>query len=1043
MVFMKIKKVEVQAFRAYLEKSNGTFNFMVPGQGGVDVPANFISLYAPNGFGKSSFYDAVEWAMTNGAERFSDDVFEAAARGSKQDDEALRILRNIEAPSDLETSVLVCTTIEDFLRSPGTIRKNSIDVDFKQKKLVEGAKAYQQIFLSQDAIDYFIRGINPEDRYQTFVGIYGEETEIHRREVQSAYLGLGEQIEKCKSFEKKLSDEIEAPIDNHIVDRFFEVAYELREAGIPLRALPEHIHDTKLDKLTEELVTSNAKARHELESVTAKELALIELSEGLRSKSIDSAELARQLTTEQLLVDALGKVAKRDALLREQVDKVAEIILYEDEIRRNQYINSASGTYRLLNNKRLRLAQEVEYESVQLKNFELRSQQINNNKIELLKRLTDLQQRKATWDILKSGAARIYESIRKSTENQVELNVELSNISKELAFLITKLTEQTDRLVAINNITKNVHDLSISEIALLGINVDTYSELRLARAENLLIEDRLASINIVIKDLESQSNAFGKLAAVAGEILTSYPGRNCPLCQKDHGSYEALKQAIDSNSRLKGILKEKSEERSAEIAKLLVSENVLSRKISDLVELRAEIVNKLEADIREKNDALSTVKKKKSLLEATLHSLHQELVSNKAIVLNLTSEQLSLKVDDELKGFSVRIDESQVEMNKLDKELETIGSKTLTTISKISDIQAKLTEIDSDQNYVLVLNYLKEYKCDLSFKDEEIQALALQARSKRDNSKFLWSSNEKAIISFNEDLKNNNLPHDNLLLKSQLDLCINRAAELRGRIESYNSKFSIHVGISPVEFPDYEEQLGIAIKDTLARKLSTNLSVEMLRELIALLEAVIPFISREISRKELKSIIQQRIKYESLREKIGVELTIINNVLESQLDTVFQTELINEIYRKIDPHPNFSQVKFTCGFGLRSRPTLNVIVKDKESEKEISPLLYFSAAQLNILSLSIFLARALNAKSPTGQSLDLILIDDPIHSMDSINVLSTIDLLRGIALNHNKQIVISTHDENFYELLKRKIPAGLCQSKFFKLKNLGQVVEDN
>lgn len=1043
MVFMKIKKVEVQAFRAYLEKSNGTFDFMVPSQGGVDVPANFISLYAPNGFGKSSFYDAVEWAMTNGAERFSDDVFEAAARGSKQDDEALRILRNIEAPSDLETSVLVCTTIEDFLRSPGAIRKNSIDVDFKQKKLVEGAKAYQQIFLSQDAIDYFIRGINPEDRYQTFVGIYGEETEIQRREVQAAYLGVGEQIEKYKSVERKLSHEIEAPVDNHIVDRFFEVAYELREAGIPLRALPEHMHDTKLDKLTEELVTSNAKAQHELESVTAKELALIELSEGLRSKSVDSAELARQLTTEQLLVDALGKVTKRDALLRAQVDKVAEIILHEDEIRRNQYINSASGTYRLLNNKRLGLTQEVENESLQLKSFELRSQQIKNNKSELLQRLTDLQQRKATWDILKSGSTRIYESINKSIKTQVEINTELSKISTELAFLITKLTEQTNQLVAINTITENVYDLSVSDIALLGINVDTYSELRLARTENLLIQDRLASINIVIKDLESQSNAFGKLAAVAGEILTTYPGRNCPLCQKDHGSYAALKKAIDSNSRLKGILKEKSEERSAEIAKLLVSKNLLSRKISEIVDLRAEIVNRLEVDIREKNVALSTVNKKKSLLEATLHSLHQELVSNKAIVLNLTSEQLSIKVDEELKEFSVRIDVSQVEMNKLDKELETIGSKTHTAISKISEIQAKLTEIDSDQIYVLVLNYLKEYKCDLSYKDEEIQALALQARSKKDNSKVLWSSNEKAILSFNEYLKNNNLPQDNLLLKSQLDLCIDRAAELRGRIESYNSKFSLLVGISAVECPDYEGQLGVAIKNTLSRKLSTNHSVEMLRELRALLEAVTPFISKEISRQELKSIIEQRIRYESLREKIGVELTIINNVLESQLDTVFQTELINEIYRKIDPHPNFSQVKFTCGFGLRNKPTLNVIVKDKESEKEISPLLYFSAAQLNILSLSIFLARALNAKSPTGQSLDLILIDDPIHSMDSINVLSTIDLLRGIALNHNKQIVISTHDENFYELLKRKIPAGLCQSKFFKLKNLGHVVEDN
>ncbi|EKN3504056.1 hypothetical protein NUF40_001184 [Yersinia enterocolitica] len=1040
---MKIKKVEVQAFRAYLEKANGTFDFMVPGQDGVDVPANFISLYAPNGFGKSSFYDAVEWAMTNGSERFSDGVFEAAARGSKQDNEALRILRNIEAPNDLETSVLVSTTVQNFERNPGTIRKDSFDVDFKEKKLVEGADAYRTIFLSQDAIDYFIRGINPEERYQTFVGVYGEETEIQRREVQAAYLGVGEQIEKFKSTEKKLSVEIETPVDNHSIRMFFDIASQLREAGIPLRALPEQMHETKLDELSGELVTSVAKAQYDLESIATKELALNELAEGLINNSIDSAELARQLSAEQVLLDALGKVAKRDALLKTQVENVAEINLYEDDLHRNQSISSAGLKYRFLYDKRLELAQEEESESLQLSTIKLRVEQLNIQKSELLKRLMELQQKKATWDILKSGATRIYESIEKSTHVQIELNTDLSKASTELALLSTKLTEQTDRLFAITKIPENAYDLGISDLALLGISVDTYSELRAARAENLLIESRLANINLVIQELESQSNAFGKLAAVAGEILATHPGHNCPLCQKDHGTLEALKEAIDSNSKLKGILKEKSEQRNAEAANLVKSQNLLSDKISGLLDRRSEIVNSLEVDIRAKTDDVSAAKKKKALLEAKLDSLQQELVSNKAIVLNLTFDQLSIKVDEELKRFSTRIDESQVEVNKLDKEIEILGLKVFSIISKISDIKAKLIEIDADQNYDLTFNYLNKYKRDPSGKDEELQDLALQIRRKIDNCKTLWSDAGKAIKSINENLKENNLPQESLLIKSQLELCGNRVAELRGRIESYNSKFTSLVGASLIEHPDYEERLGAAIEDTLARKRSTNHSAEKLNELRSLLEVVTPIVSREICRMELQSIVEQRTGYESLKEKIGAELTIINNVLERQLDTVFQTGLINEIYRKIDPHPNFSQVKFTCGFGLKNKPTLNVIVKDKESEKEISPLLYFSAAQLNILSLSIFLARAMNAKSPTGQSLDLILIDDPIHSMDSINVLSTIDLLRGIALNHNKQIVISTHDENFYELLKRKIPAGLCQSKFLKLKSLGQVEVDN
>ncbi|MNY33374.1 hypothetical protein D3C86_1676520 [compost metagenome] len=108
----------------------------------------------------------------------------------------------------------------------------------------------------------------------------------------------------------------------------------------------------------------------------------------------------------------------------------------------------------------------------------------------------------------------------------------------------------------------------------------------------------------------------------------------------------------------------------------------------------------------------------------------------------------------------------------------------------------------------------------------------------------------------------------------------------------------------------------------------------------------------------------------------------------------------------------------------------------------ISPNLYFSAAQLNILSLSIFLARALQVEDSAGNSLDVILIDDPIHSMDSINILSTIDLLRNISVNFNKQIIVSTHDENFFQLLKKKVPPDICNSKFLRLTTFGVVATD-
>ena len=158
--------------------------------------------------------------------------------------------------------------------------------------------------------------------------------------------------------------------------------------------------------------------------------------------------------------------------------------------------------------------------------------------------------------------------------------------------------------------------------------------------------------------------------------------------------------------------------------------------------------------------------------------------------------------------------------------------------------------------------------------------------------------------------------------------------------------------------------------------------------------------------------------------------------LQGKIKNFFHTDLINDIYKRIDPHPDFKNVEFKADFGS-DNPRLDVFVSDKKQEKSLIPNLYFSSAQINILSLSIFLASALNSKE-----YDCILIDDPIQSMDSINVLSTIDLFRSIIVNQNKQIILSTHDENFHNLLKKKIPKELFKSKFLELESFGKVKPD-
>ncbi|WP_178075310.1 hypothetical protein [Pseudomonas sp. 2822-17] len=1039
---MKIKKVEIQAFRAYLEKANGTFDFMVHGQDGVEVPANFVSLYAPNGFGKSSFYDAVEWAMTNGSERFTGSIYEAAARGSKLEDEALRILRNTEAPDDLETKVSVLTTVKEFVRNPGVVRKDSIDVDFKDKKLAEGADFYRTIFLSQDAIDRFIRGVNPETRYQEFAEEYGEETESLRRAVQAAYLGVGEQIENCKVTEKKLSNELQSPIDNRLVEAFVAVAEELRETGIPLASLPEAVGDTDPDELTEEIVTSLSKTQHEIDLLTTRELALNELAEGLAYNITDSDELSGLIAAEQKLIGAQGTLGKKDSLLQTQAECARKLNSITEALRRHESIVAISEKYRGLRKAKLEFDKAVNAEGLLLKTFELKLEQLISQRGELQGRLKDLQERKATWDVLRSGSDGIFEKIAKSEDDQLVLAGELKDASTKLDFISSRLTEQARLLSVVDQMPGDVFELVVQDFAILDIKADRFSELRAARAETVLIESRLANINFLIQDLETQSNAFGKLAAIAGEILAKDPGPNCPLCQKNHGSFRELKDAIDSNGLLQGFLKEKSDQRALEIDNLARSKRVLSDMISEINTLKARKIKQLATDVRKITNDEALAQRDKALIESKTASAKQDLISNKAIVLNLDREQLSAKIIQELQGFTTKIEIGQADLAAINKEIDSIGPLQSSSISIVSEAKAELAKIEADVDFVKVHVYLLENNLELSGDVGELEDFAEKFNGEAKELRGLLEATEKSLVNIAEELESAGLPTEIGLIKSDVEIVASRISELRARIELYGSRFVTTVEVSFAGDSADEERLRIATEDTIKRKKSLDAVREKFGKLQALLDSIRPVISRELARKELDATVNRRAGYESLRERIAAELQDINATLARQLDSMFQTDLINEIYRKIDPHPNFSEVKFACGFRLKTKPTLNVMVKDKGSEKEISPLLYFSAAQLNILSLSIFLARALNAKSPSGQPLDLILIDDPIHSMDSINVLSTIDLLRGIALNHDKQIVISTHDENFYELLKRKVPAGLCGSKFLKLKSFGRVEVD-
>ncbi|EHL5837215.1 AAA family ATPase, partial [Escherichia coli] len=180
---MKIKKVEIEAFRAYKSRSDGTFDFTNDG----DVAANFVAIYAPNGFGKSSFYDAVEWAITNHMARLGGEYnkanYENAAKITKDDNVGQEILRNKYVDKNIRTKVVVSTTRPlPFERKLPKVRSNGRDLRFGDNSQREN-DFFRQVILSQDEIDRFLREAKPQERYTKFMESFGGDIEIARKEL--------------------------------------------------------------------------------------------------------------------------------------------------------------------------------------------------------------------------------------------------------------------------------------------------------------------------------------------------------------------------------------------------------------------------------------------------------------------------------------------------------------------------------------------------------------------------------------------------------------------------------------------------------------------------------------------------------------------------------------------------------------------------------------------------------------------------------------------------------------------------------------------
>ena len=126
--------------------------------------------------------------------------------------------------------------------------------------------------------------------------------------------------------------------------------------------------------------------------------------------------------------------------------------------------------------------------------------------------------------------------------------------------------------------------------------------------------------------------------------------------------------------------------------------------------------------------------------------------------------------------------------------------------------------------------------------------------------------------------------------------------------------------------------------------------------------------------------------------------------------------LLQRIYATADPHPEFRAARLISRMHRGRGRVLAEVSDQLHGNRVETPDAFLSSSQLNVLAVSVFLALNLGLPAPP---LALAILDDPIQSLDDLNLLGLVDLLRR--MRERRQLMISTHDIRIASLLERKL----------------------
>lgn len=1044
----KINKIRISDFRIY--HGEAEFDFTKN-----DSVANLVAIYAPNGYGKTSFFDAVEWSYSGKIMRLeSNEILKKSLKDSdfslqdkivltnrKSYKNSKKKLGKVEIETQGKTLIRKVTkrkragvNIIDDYRS-GSLNNNFLEDDIKSLTSTN--------LLSQDQIDSFLRYKTPEEKFNELKVFWpqGGEAVSTFKNLNVAQSAVNEKLSYIESEIDKLTQKIKE-IDNS------EEAIEQINQSIKL------LTKDKNSSFSSDLLTKTfTKSEYEglLKSCM---FAISEVKKNIDKRGKDEAELVELLSendTYNKNIVALERLEKELQLINNKKKLYADLnslekqklelekTLSEIKNKHNDYLLFQNGKVKFTNDKL-----DIKKYFNEIKSLKLKRNNIKNKIYINQNWLNKIQASKKQLALKLSIKKEEYKEYSTNSKNFFDLKKLIKPANEELKKLKVSQDINSQAISEIQNTIRNLTSI---------VNKKEWGNEYLNQFKSLVpIISKLKYTTRIIEELEkkfknqksefdnsnSLNESLEKIKGWGENYVEKTGAKTCPLCTTEFEAFSDLITKIKSQKdkalkidelrkSIEEITKEiqKNTDKKNELVNILKEHvsNLITSDLDDFLKLQDELQNKqftLQKRVKDiENETLITSKSLRKcvgeaidLEEKSVNEFESEFIAHIELL------------DFSLTRISKVIEKREIKDNLFKRE-------NLRLSEKVRINENKIEQLEETHSYQLLNGLLKKYQLE-TISEDILDKVFRENTKNNDLIKAEINTTNIKIENIKEHLLNSDCDYKSSEIEGMLVDFGAKEIKLSTATKNYQSLYKKHTENSDVSIRNIELQRNEVSKIKVGLE-SAQDKLESFQVDMGIIENAI---EKNILEKDVTNLKRKIPALKNAERKITKTKKTCIEYIQEGINNYFNKDVINQIYKRIEPHPSLTEINFTAEVGKQG-PRL--LITAKGLNDEVNPNLFLSAGQVNILSLSIFLAKAFEYG---GDTISTIFMDDPVQNLSDINILSFIDLLRTLTTEHNKQIVLSTHEEKFFRLLQNKLPPEYCSSKYLEFESEGKLLNE-